>query len=57
MYAMNLIIPQLMRLPVELGYGYGQSMFVMGLWLAPMGFGMMAVSKLGATISSGRGRR
>lgn len=31
MYAMNLIIPQVMQLPVETGYGLGQTMFQMGL--------------------------
>ncbi|WP_460523967.1 MFS transporter [Humibacter antri] len=55
MYAMNLIIPQVMELPVDLGYGLGQTMFQMGLWVAPMGIGMMAVSSLGAWISRVRG--
>ncbi|WP_460776205.1 MFS transporter [Microbacterium sp. GXF7504] len=55
MYAMNLIVPQVLQLPVELGYGLGQTMVQMGLWIAPMGLGMMAVSKLGARISRIRG--
>lgn len=55
MYAMNLIVPQVMQLPVEIGYGLGRTMFQMGLWLAPMGIGMMAVSGLGAWISRTRG--
>jgi MFS family permease len=57
MYSMNLIIPQVMQLPVGLGYGLGQTMFQMGLWIAPMGIGMMAVSNLGAWISRTRGPR
>ncbi|MGM7668223.1 MFS transporter [Microbacterium sp. A93] len=57
MYAMNLIVPQVMQLPTEIGYGLGQNMVQMGLWLAPMGLGMMAVSKLGASISRTRGPR
>ncbi|MCC2032063.1 MFS transporter [Microbacterium sp. BWT-G7] len=57
MYAMNLIVPQVMQLPVEIGYGLGQSMFQMGLWAAPMGIGMMAVSNLGARISRVRGAK
>jgi MFS family permease len=57
MYSINLIIPQVMQLPVSLGYGLGQSMFQMGLWIAPMGIGMMAVSGLGASISRTRGPR
>jgi MFS family permease len=51
MYAMNLIVPQALELPVDLGYGLGQSMLGMGLWIMPMGLGMFAVSKLGAGIS------
>ncbi|NUL45404.1 MFS transporter [Cellulosimicrobium funkei] len=55
MYAMNLIIPQVMQLPVDLGYGLGQTMIQMGLWMAPLGLGMMAVSGHGARISYRRG--
>ncbi|MGO2519890.1 MAG: MFS transporter [Microbacterium sp.] len=55
MYAMNLIVPQVMQLPAEIGYGLRQTMIQMGLWLAPMGLGMMAVSKIGATISRRHG--
>lgn len=55
MYAMNLLVPQIMQLPAELGYGLGQTMVQMGLWVAPMGLGMMAVSNLGARISRVRG--
>lgn len=55
MYAMSLIVPQVMQMPAELGFGLGQSMLQMGLWIAPMGIGMMAVSNLGAWISRTRG--
>lgn len=55
MYAMNLILPQVMQLPVTTGYGLGQTMFQMGMWMAPMGLGMMAVSKLGAGVSRRHG--
>ncbi|MEE6288496.1 MFS transporter [Georgenia sp. MJ173] len=55
MYSMNLIVPQVMQLPVETGYGLGQSMIQMGLWIAPMGIGMMAVSNVGAWISRNHG--
>lgn len=57
MYAMNLVVPQVMQLPAELGYGLGQTMFQMGLWIAPMGIGMMAVAKLGSWISRTRGAK
>jgi MFS family permease len=57
MYAMNLILPQVMQLPVDLGYGLGQGMFQMGLWIAPMGLGMFIVSTPGARLSRCRGPR
>ncbi|WP_244928112.1 MFS transporter [Nocardioides sp. W7] len=55
MYASSLIIPQLLQLPTETGYGLGQDMLQMGLWMAPGGFMMMLISPLGAKISHLRG--
>lgn len=55
MYAQSLIVPQLLQLPVSTGYGLGQSMLAMGLWMAPAGLVMMAVSPLGARLSAARG--
>lgn len=52
MYASSLIVPQLMQLPSSTGYGLGQSMLAMGLWMAPGGLMMMAVSPIGGRISS-----
>ena len=55
MYAQALIVPQLLELPKATGYGLGQSLQAAGLWIAPSGFMMMAVSPLGAKISARRG--
>ncbi|QAY72476.1 MFS transporter [Agromyces protaetiae] len=55
MFAQSLIIPQLMQLPVETGYGLGQTMLQMGFWMAPAGIAMMLVSPVGAKISAARG--
>ncbi|MGV9866778.1 MFS transporter [Rhodococcus koreensis] len=55
MYAQSLIVPQLLQLPASTGYGLGQSMLAMGLWMAPSGLMMMAVSPFGAKLSSTRG--
>ncbi|WP_306213413.1 MFS transporter [Actinoplanes sp. RD1] len=55
MYAQSLAVPQLLQLPVATGYGLGQSMLAMGLWLLPAGLTMMAVSPFGARISAARG--
>lgn len=34
MYSQSLVIPQLLQLPEETGYGLGESMLAMGLWMA-----------------------
>ncbi|MGW0045420.1 MFS transporter [Rhodococcus sp. NPDC003348] len=55
MYAQSLILPQLLQLPESTGYGLGQSMLVMGLWMIPGGVVMMLVAPIGAKLSSARG--
>ncbi|MEV6970115.1 MFS transporter [Hamadaea sp. NPDC051192] len=55
MYAQSLIMPQLLQLPKETGYGLGQSMLAMGLWMAPAGLMMMLLSPLGAKLTAARG--
>jgi MFS family permease len=55
MYAVQLSVPQLLQLPTSLGYGLGQSMLGMGLWMMPAGLMMMVVSPLGARLSAARG--
>lgn len=55
MYAQSLILPQLLQLPESTGFGLGQSMLVMGLWMVPGGLVMMALSPVGAKLSSARG--
>ena len=51
MYAMSLVLPQLLQMPEATGYGLGQSMLVAGLCFVPTGLVMMAVSPLSARIS------
>ncbi|MEC3956191.1 MFS transporter [Nocardia sp. CDC153] len=55
MYSVQLSIPQLLQLPKALGYGLGQSMLAMGLWMAPAGIMMMVISPVGAKLSAARG--
>ncbi|MGW0808520.1 MFS transporter [Nonomuraea sp. NPDC002799] len=55
MYAQALIVTQILQLPAATGYGLGQSMLAAGLWMAPSGLMMMAVSPLGARLSAARG--
>lgn len=55
MYAQSLVVPQLLQLPKATGYGLGQSMLAMGLWMAPAGLMMMVMSPLGAKLSAAKG--
>ena len=55
MFAQGLVIPQLMQLPEQTGYGLGQSMLQMALWLIPGGITMMIASTLGARLTARRG--
>ncbi|MFG3194211.1 MFS transporter [Streptomyces omiyaensis] len=55
MYAQSLVVPQLLQIPEATGYGLGQSMMAMGLWMAPAGLAMMVLAPLGAKLSAARG--
>lgn len=55
MFAMSLVLPQLLQLPEATGYGLGQSMLVAGLVMGPSGLVMMAMAPLSARISRARG--
>jgi MFS family permease len=55
MFAMSLVLPQLLQLPKATGYGLGQSMLAAGLALGPSGLVMMAFAPLSARISKTRG--
>lgn len=57
LFAMSLIAPQILELPVETGYGLGQSMLHTGLWMAPGGLAMMLSSPIAARIAGVRGPR
>jgi EmrB/QacA subfamily drug resistance transporter len=55
MFAMSLVLPQLLQLPTATGYGLGQSLMVTGLVLVPSGLVMMAMSPISARITRARG--
>ncbi|GAA3517001.1 MFS transporter [Dietzia aurantiaca] len=55
LYAQLLILPQILQLPVATGHGLGQSMVAMGLWSAPAGLAMMAVSPISGRLINNRG--
>ncbi|MFI6032503.1 MFS transporter [Amycolatopsis magusensis] len=57
MFAMSLVLPQLLQLPAGTGHGLGQPMVVVGLVLAPSGLVMMAMAPVSARITRLSGPR
>ncbi|MER5887936.1 MFS transporter [Streptomyces sp. NPDC001941] len=55
MFAMALVLPQLLQLPTATGYGLGKSLLMSGLVMAPQGLVMMATAPLSARISRASG--
>ncbi|RMB81134.1 MFS transporter [Streptomyces shenzhenensis] len=55
MFAMSLVLPQLLQLPTQTGYGLGRSMLAVGLVLAPQGLVMMAMSAVSAGVTKAKG--
>ncbi|MER5427770.1 MFS transporter [Streptomyces sp. NPDC002588] len=55
MFAMSLVLPQLLQLPQATGYGLGKSLLAAGLVMAPTGLVMMATAPLSALVSKARG--
>ncbi|MGW7422818.1 MFS transporter [Streptomyces sp. NPDC054813] len=51
MFAMSLVLPQLLQLPEATGYGLGKSLLDAGLVMAPTGLVMMAMAPVSALIS------
>ncbi|MEW1779802.1 MFS transporter [Streptomyces sp. NPDC086777] len=55
MFAMSLVLPQLLQLPTRTGYGLGRSMLTVGLVMAPQGLVMMAFAPISAAVTKARG--
>ncbi|MEU5765026.1 MFS transporter [Streptomyces asoensis] len=55
MFAMSLVLPQLLQLPRATGYGLGRSLLTAGLVMAPTGLVMMATAPVSALLSRARG--
>lgn len=51
MFAIQLIVPQILQLPTETGFGLGESLLTVGLVLAPQGLVVMLVAGLSAKVS------
>ncbi|MFB7651747.1 MULTISPECIES: MFS transporter [unclassified Streptomyces] len=56
-FVISLVLPQLLQLPAETGYGLGQSMVVAGLCVAPLGLTMMFTAPVYARLSARYGPR
>ncbi|MGV9862266.1 MFS transporter [Rhodococcus koreensis] len=52
LYAQNLLLPQLLRMPATTGYGLDQSVMATGMWLVSSGLTMMAASPFGGHLSN-----
>lgn len=50
MMAQAIVLPQLLEMPKETGYGLGQSLLETGLWMAPGGLMMLAFAPVSAHI-------
>ncbi|MFI5729435.1 MFS transporter [Kribbella sp. NPDC051587] len=55
MFAMSLVVPQLLQMPKATGFGLGQSMLASGLVMGPSGLVMLVTAPLSAKISAARG--
>ncbi|WP_446226317.1 MFS transporter [Nocardia sp. IBHARD005] len=55
LYGMSLTFPQLLMAPEQTGYGFGLSMVVAGLAMAPTGLVMMLLSPVSARLSATKG--
>ncbi|MFI1568772.1 MFS transporter [Streptomyces sp. NPDC020490] len=55
MFAMSLVLPQLLQMPEQTGYGLGRSLLTAGLVMAPSGLVMMAFAPVSAAVSRAKG--
>ncbi|MFD7879953.1 MFS transporter [Streptomyces sp. NPDC059766] len=55
MFAMALVLPQLLQLPTQTGYGLGKSMMTAGLVMAPQGLVMMVFAPASAAVTKAKG--
>ena len=51
MFSMSLVVPQVVQLPTQTGFGLGRSILVAGLVMVPSGLVMMVAAPLSAAVS------
>ncbi|MFF3372204.1 MFS transporter [Streptomyces sp. NPDC002680] len=57
LFALQLLVPQLMQLPEQTGYGLGEDLLAVGLVLAPQGLVVMIAAPLSSKISQAFGAK
>lgn len=57
MFAMSLVVPQVVQLPPQTGFGLGRSLLVAGLVMVPSGLVMMVAAPVSAAVSRRTGPR
>ncbi len=57
MMAQAIVVPQLLEMPAQTGYGLGQSILQAGLWMAPGGLMMMAFAPVSSRLITTVGAR
>lgn len=57
MMAQSIVVPQLLEMPKETGFGLGQSILHAGLWMAPAGLMMMAFAPVSSKLMTSLGAR
>jgi MFS family permease len=55
LFALQLLVPQILQLPAQTGYGLGKDLLTVGLVLAPQGLIVMFAAPLSSKISQARG--
>ncbi|MGZ1490094.1 MFS transporter [Brevibacterium sediminis] len=57
MMAQSIVVPQLLQMPSEVGYGLGQTILQAGLWMAPGGLMMLAFTPISSRLLTALGGR
>lgn len=57
MMAQAIVVPQLLQLPAQTGYGLGQTILEAGLWMAPGGLMMMVFAPVSSRLIGGVGAK
>lgn len=57
MMAQSIVVPQLMQMPEQTGYGLGQTIMETGLWMAPAGAMMLVFSPVSSALLTRLGGR